>query len=212
MERLIIFGATGGTGQEVVKQALNNGHKVTIIIRRALSFPFQHPQLKIVQGDVLQLSTFAGEMQGKDAVISCLGVGSSRKPTTLYSEGIQNIVAAMELAGVDRLVCISAGALYVNKQMGFFVRLLTKLVLQKIFKEMYDDMRLMEVIVEKSKLNWTIVRPPMLKDTPLTGIYRTAIATHIKRPFSIGRADLAHFMLSILGDLQTFATKAELSY
>jgi putative NADH-flavin reductase len=212
MERLIIFGATGGTGQEVVKQALNNGYKVTIVVRRPLSFPLQHPQLKIVQGDVLQLSTFASDMQGKDAVISCLGVGKSRKPTTLYSEGIQNIIAAMEMAGVDRLLCISAGALYVNKQMGFFIRLLTKFVLQKILKEMYADMRLMEAIVEKSRLNWTIVRPPMLKDKPLTGIYRTAITTHIKSPFSIGRADLAHFMLSILGDSHAFATKVELSY
>ncbi|MDB5087525.1 MAG: family oxidoreductase [Mucilaginibacter sp.] len=212
MERLIIFGATGGTGQEVVKQALNNGHKVTIVVRHPLSFPLQHPQLKIVQGDVLQLSTFAPEMQGKDAVISCLGVGRSRAPTVLYSAGIENIISAMEMAGVNRLVCISAGALYVNNQMGFFIRILTKFVLQKILKEMYADMRLMEAIVGKSKLNWTIVRPPMLKDKPFTGIYRTAITEHIKSPFSIGRADLAHFMLSILGDSHTFGTKAELSY
>jgi putative NADH-flavin reductase len=212
MERLIIFGATGGTGKEVVKQALDKGHAVTIIVRHPLSFPIQHPRLKIVQGDVLQRSTFESEMQGKDAVVSCLGVGRSREPTILYSAGIENIISAMEMAGVKRLVCISAGALYVNKQMGFFIRILAKLVLQKILKEMYADMRLMEAIVEKSKLNWTIVRPPMLKNKPFTGIYRTAITGHIKSPFSIGRADLAHFMLSIVGDSHTFASKAELSY
>jgi hypothetical protein len=96
--------------------------------------------------------------------------------------------------------------------MGFFIRVLTKLVLQKILKEMYADMRLMELIVEKSKLDWTIVRPPMLKDKPFTGSYRTAITGHIKRPFSIARADLADFMLNILGDSKTFGAKAELSY
>ena len=77
---------------------------------------------------------------------------------------------------------------------------------------MYADMRLMEQIVEESKLNWTIVRPPMLKNKPFTGVYRTAIASHIKHPFSIARADLADFMLNILTDSKTFGAKAELSY
>jgi len=212
MEKLIVFGATGGTGREVVKQALDRGHEVTIIVRNPMSFSIQHPRLKIVQGDVLQLSTFASYMRGIDAVISCLGVGNSRQPTTLYSTGIENIISAMETADVKRLICISAGALYVNKQMGFFVRVLTKLVLQKILKEMYADMRLMEHIVEESKLKWTIVRPPMLKNKPFTGVYRTAIAGHIKRPFSIARADLADFMLNILTNSKSFGTIAEISY
>ena len=212
MKKLIIFGATGGTGREVVRQALDKGHEVTIIVRNPSSFDIQHPQLKIVQGDVLQPSTFTEHIWGMDAVISCLGVGRSRKPTTLYSAGIENVISAMEMAGVQRLICISAGALFVNKQMGFFIRVLTKLVLQKILKEMYADMRLMERIVEKSNLDWTIVRPPMLKDKPFTGAYRTAITGHITKPFSIARADLADFMLNILGDSKTFGAKAELSY
>ncbi|MBS1690271.1 MAG: SDR family oxidoreductase [Bacteroidetes bacterium] len=211
MEKLIVFGATGGTGQEVVKQALDRGHEVTIIVRNLQSFSMQHPHLKIFQGDVLQPSTFAHYMQGMDAVISCLGVGS-RQPTTLYSTGITNIISAMEAAGVQRLICISAGALYVNKQMGFFISMLTKLVLQKILKNMYADMRLMEHIVEESKLNWTIVRPPMLKNKAFTGSYRTAITGHIKHPSSIARADLADFMLNILTNPKTFSTKAEISY
>lgn len=212
MEKLVIFGATGGTGREVVRQALDRGHEVTIIVRNPLSFDIQHPRLKIIQGNVLQSSTFIKHMWGIDAVISCLGVGRSREPTTLYSAGIENIISAMEMTGVQRLICISAGALFVNKQMGLFISILTKLVLQKILKEMYADMRLMELIVEKSKSDWTIVRPPMLKDKPFTGVYRTAIAGHIKSPFSIGRADLADFMLNILEDPRTFGTKAELSY
>jgi len=212
MEKLIVFGATGGTGREVVKQALDRGHEVTIIVRNPMSFSIQHPRLKIVQGDVLQSSTFALHMQGNDAVISCLGVRNSRQPTTLYSTGIKNIISAMTTANVQRLICISAGALYVNKEMGFFVSMLTKLVLQKILKEMYADMRLMEHIVEESKLNWTIIRPPMLKNKPFTGVYRTAITGHIKHPFSIARADLADFMLNIITNSKTYKTKAEISY
>jgi len=212
MKRLIVFGATGGTGQEVVKQALELGHEVTIVVRRPLLSGLQHPRLKIIQGDVLAASTFIKSMQGMDAVISCLGVGRSREPTTLYSTGIGNLISVMKMAGVHRLICISAGALYVNSQMGFFIRILTRLVLQKILKEMYADMRRMEAIVEESGLDWTIVRPPMLKNKPFTGVYRTAITGHIKSPFSIGRADLANFMLGILQAPNTFGAKAELSY
>lgn len=212
MEKLLVFGATGGTGREVVKQALNRGYEVTVIVRNPSSFNIQHPHLHIVQGNVLQPSTLAGSMRGIDAVISCLGVGSSTQPTTLYSGGIKNIITAMQMADVQRLICISAGALYVNDQMGFFTKILTKLVLQKILRNMYADMRLMEHIVEESKLNWTIVRPPMLKDKPFTGVYRTAITGHIKHPFSIARADLADFMLNIITNSKTFGAKAELSY
>ncbi len=211
MKKLIVFGATGGTGKEVVKQALEQGNEITIIIRNPSAFELKHPHLKIITGDVLQLSSFENEVKGKDAVISCLGVGSSTKPTTVYSKGIENIIVAMNKAEVRRLICISAGALYVNKDMGFFVGTITKLVLQRIFKEMYGDMRLMEKKVENSNLDWTVVRPPMLKNKKLTGKYRIAVNSHVKRPSSISRANLAHFILHIVDDAQTLKVKTEIS-
>lgn len=207
-----MFGATGGTGKQVVKQALEIGYHVTVIIRNPAAFDIQHHELEIIKGDVLQLSTFENELTGKDAVISCLGSGTSTKPTRVYSAGIENIISAMNKAGIRRLMCISAGALYINKEMGFFIRTLTKLVLQKILKEPYADMRIMETKVEKTHLDWTILRPARLTNKLLTGKYRVAVNSHNKRPFSISRADLAEYMLNSIDTPQNFKAKVEIAY
>ena len=118
----------------------------------------------------------------------------------------------MNKANVKRIVCISAGALHTNEEMGFFIRLLTKIVLQPILKNLYSDMRLMEAEIETSQLDWTIVRPPMLKNKPLTGKYRITVNSHVRRPFSISRADLAQYMLSIIENSQTYKAKVEIAY
>ncbi len=96
--------------------------------------------------------------------------------------------------------------------MGFFIRMLTKLVLQKILKAVYADMRMMEKIVKKSGLEWTIIRPPMLKNKVMTGNYRIAVRSHIKRPFSIARADLAHFIINHLNDDNIYQSIVEIAY
>lgn len=212
MKKIIVFGATGGTGKEIVKQALEKGYEVTAIARNPSDLDFDHSHLKIIKGDVLQPFTFEKELQGKQVVISCLGTGQSTKPTMIYSEGIKNIFSAMNKTEVKRLICISAGALDANREMGFFISTLTKVVLQRILRNVYSDMRLMEKQVESSNVDWTIVRPAMLKNKSLTGEYRIAINAHIRRPFSISRADLAHYILSNIENSQTFRTKVEIAY
>lgn len=212
MKKLIIFGATGGTGKEVVKQSLEKGYDVTVIVRNQSTLQLDHSNLRIVIGDVLQPDTFTEEITGKDAVISCLGIGSSTKPTVVYSQGIKNIITAMGHANITRLICISAGALYINEKMGLFIQTLTRFVLQKIFRNLYADMRLMEKTLENTDIDWTIVRPPMLKNSRLTKKFRIAIQSNIKHPFSISRADLAWYMISIIDVADTHKTKIEIAY
>jgi putative NADH-flavin reductase len=198
MEKLIIFGGTGGTGMEVIKQALEKGFLVTAIIRQPHNFQLQHSLLKIVKGDVMQPASYEQELVNAHAIISCLGSGRSTKPTRVYSQGISNIISAMSNTGVRRLICVSAGALYVNKEMGLFNRILIRLLLEPILKEPYADMRLMEGTILNSQLDWSIVRPARLTNKPVSGKYRAIIDLPIKRPFSISRADLAHYLLSIV--------------
>jgi len=195
----------------VVKQALEQGYEVTAIIRNPYVFDVRHPNLKIIKGDVLQPSTFEKEMIGKEAAISCLGRRSNTRPTIVYSEGIQNIISSMNNTEVKRLICVSAIALDTNKEMGFLIRAISKVVLQKILKGPYDDTRLMENKVESTKLDWTIVRPPMLKNTLRTAKYRIALHSHVKRPLSISRGDVAHYLLSIIHERKTFKAKAEIA-
>jgi putative NADH-flavin reductase len=212
MEYILVFGGTGETGKEIIKQALTKGFAVIAIVRDPTSWSMKHPLLTICKGDVLQPSTFENEMTGKDAVISCLGTGRNLKPTTVYSRGMENIIRAMNNADVKRIVCLSAVALYTNSEMGFFIKMLAKLVVQKILKNLFADMRLMEKKLQATTLNYSIVRPPMLNNKPLSGHYRTAVNTHLKHPFSISRADLAHYMLSILKEADTYNSILEIAH
>jgi putative NADH-flavin reductase len=209
--KLLLFGATRNTGYHFMKQALEAGHLVTVIIRTTSSFEFTHPNLKIVQGDALRLNTFENEVAGKDAVISSLGTNEFKEPTTLFSEGVGNMMAAMKKAGVKRIICVSAMALDTNPNTGIFLTLASK-VIQRVLKHPYADLRIMEAEMKNSGLDWTIVRPPQLKDKPVTGKYRIATGEHLVRPFSISRADVAHYILGHLQDSATNQKTVEVAY
>jgi len=217
MKKIIVFGASGATGSAVVKQALEAGHKVTAVVRNPDGFASAgltstyHPNLIISQGDVMQPASFAGAMSGQDVVISALG-SRSAKATTLYSTGIKNIIASMQENKVKRIICFSASALYTNPKMGLLVRLITTLILQRILKGPYADLRLMETTVQQSQLDYTIIRPPRLTNKPMKGKYRDAVNEHLGKAFVIARADLAHYMLNHMEDSLTFRSIVEIAY
>ena len=102
--KLIVFGATGGTGQHLVKQALAQGHMVTAFVRNPAKFGVSHPGLRIVQGDVLDAASVEQAVSGHDAVLAALGA-PARDTNKVRSEGTRNIISAMEKTGVRRLVC-----------------------------------------------------------------------------------------------------------
>lgn len=211
MKKIIVFGATGGTGRQVVEQALQSEYQVTVVARNPDAFPLRYAQLTVIRGDVLQPDTFQQAMSGQDVVISCLG-SQKREPTSLYSEGIQNIADAMQQAGVDRLLCLSAIAVEVPPHGSWLIKLVTKHILQRLFKHLYADMLRMEEFLRGSSLNWTVVRPPQLTDGKPTGCYRTTLNEPIRNPTKISRADLAHYLLSHLTDEATFRVQVEVSY
>jgi putative NADH-flavin reductase len=208
--KLLLFGATRNTGFYFMQQALDAGHEVTVIIRNPGSFEYKHPNLKIVKGDALELSTFENEVGGKDAVISSLGTNDFKQPMVLFSEGVGNMIIAMRRQGVKRIMCVSAMALDTNAKTGFLLKAASKIV-QWVLKYPYADLRIMEAELKSSGLDWTIVRPPQLKDNPVTGKYRVAVGEHLSWPFSIGRADVAHYMLEHVQDYGTYYKTVEVA-
>ncbi|WP_198174905.1 NAD(P)-dependent oxidoreductase [Spirosoma arboris] len=207
---ILVFGATGGTGKQFVELALAAGHRITAIVRNPATITQQHPNLRVVQGDSMELNTFAAEVDGHDAVVSCLGV-KKLKPTTVYSVSVANILKAMQGTTVKRLICISSSAIEVSPKLPWALRMLTKYVLSRIFKHIYADTRLMEQILKQSSVDWTSVRPPRLIDKPLTGTYRYAINDYLVRCFQISRADLACFMLDHITDTQMIRAVVEVA-
>lgn len=211
MNKIIVFGATGGTGKQVVEQALQNGNHVIAIVRNYEVFNISHSNLKILKGDVLEPNTFQDEMKDIDTVISCLGIPKVQ-PTTLYSESMQNIINAMLKSSVNRIICISSGAIDIPPKSSFIMTFLLKNVLQRIYKPVYADMKLMENKLENSNLNYTIVRAPKLTDGKKTGKYREVTQQPLRKIPTIARADLADFMLKIINEPKSYQSIIEVAY
>ena len=163
--RIVVIGANGTTGQEIVTQALAAGHDVVGAVRR----PETLSHIKGVEMAKIDLSdadTLAAAMQGADAVISALGhggVGAAMKFTTLYSDATRTIRTAMRVAGVKRIMVLSSGGTVDNdKAPGFYTKLLRRLLINT-----YTDMARMETILEESEdLEWTSVRLTYLRKGP----------------------------------------------
>ena len=104
---LAIFGATGGTGRQLVEQALEEGHTVTVLVRNPAAFPMQYERLSLVQGDVRDRARVETVVAGQDAVLSALGT-NQRGPVSVCTDGIQRILMAMTRSHVRRLLVVSA--------------------------------------------------------------------------------------------------------
>ena len=191
--RIAIFGATGGTGHELLQQALDRGHEVTAIARRPTAITLTHARLRVAPGDILKPDSFALALHRQDAVLSVVGVNSF-KPMTFYRQSARNLVEQMEKAGVPRLVCMTSVGV-VDKPIGpLFYRWLIKPLLRHI----YDDMRHMEQTIRESRLAWTIVRPSRLFDGKRVGQYRLGASGELDRANIISRADVANCLLNQL--------------
>ena len=199
--KLLIVGATGPTGQEIVKQAVSRGHQVTALVRAVATARFA-PSVRLAVGDVLDRSTLEQALAGQEAVICSLGTGATGpfKETTVLSEGTRQLVAAMQAQGVGRLVCITG--LGAGDSQGHGPWWYNWLVQPLVLRGVYHDKTRQEAVVRGSGLDWTLVRPVMLTNGPALGAARLHAfvdPTRIKAK-TISRADVADWCLGELAD------------
>lgn len=209
--KVVVIGATGGIGREVVSQSLAEGFEVTALARRPEAVAARSPRLRVVRGDALDAASIAPAVEGADAVVSALGVRSIGKPTTLYSEGVGNVVKAMKASGVSRLVCVGASGYVKNPEDPFFMRAVLKPVLCYVLRHPYADNLRMEEVVRGSGLDWTVVRPTRLTNGPRTGRYRFH-PEDVAGGKSISRADVADFIVKHLDDPATHHAAFGIAY
>jgi putative NADH-flavin reductase len=201
MMKLVVFGATGGTGRCVVEQALASGHDVTAVVRDPKRLPLRHERLRVSRADVFRSAEIGPQMVGADAVLSALGPRTYRAETTVCYRAIGSILGAMRETGVLRLACISAAPVgSVGKEDAFLYKFVARPLLRTVLKGLYGDLALMEGEVRQSGTDWTIFRPPRLTDGPRTGRYRLGRDQNVVVGNSISRADLAYAMLDSLED------------
>lgn len=194
--RLVVFGATGGIGREVVSQALDQGHDVVAIVRNPDGVGLAHERLKLVKADILDASSYSGELAGANAVIGALGArGLPKGPITLCTDWATQLIPALQARGVSRIVAVTAAAYAPAARPPLFFRLVIRPLLLSLLRHHYDDLKRMEALLAASPLRWTVVRPTRLLDRPRTGKYRTAVDEIVPGSMSIPRADVADFML-----------------
>ncbi|TDD89561.1 NAD(P)-dependent oxidoreductase [Actinomadura rubrisoli] len=200
--RLTVFGATGGAGVQVVRQALDAGHAVTAVVRNSGGLPAElRDRADVVTADVMDPGAIEEAVKGRDAVISAIGTREGRRPTTVCAASSASIIAAMRAAGAARFLMVSAAGVAVEPGDGPFTRYVAKpLIIQPLLRHGFADMRTAERHVRDSGLDWTIVRPPRLKDGPGKGEYRKAVDGAVPGRFSIDRADLATALLDLAAD------------
>lgn len=194
--KIIVFGATGGVGQSVVKQALDNGFEVTAFVRTPSKLEAAHENLNVVQGDAFNPAEVSAAIAGHDAVVSCLGSSQGMKKSSELQEMLKNIVAGMEEHGVKRIVYTASAGIY-QELPGVSGKLMMGML-----KNALTDHRAAVDWIEAHGLTSTIVRPMGLTNGSFTGNYREAATGVPEKSKSIARADVAHFILKALNDPQ----------
>jgi putative NADH-flavin reductase len=191
---LAIFGATGGTGRQLVEQALEEGHTVTVLVRNPAAFPIQHERLSLVQGDVRDRARVETVVAGQDAILSALGT-NQRGPVSICTDGVERMLTAMNPSQVRRLLVVSAYGVAESHH-----RNLYNLLVWTSMKEKMLDKERMEKLLEHSDIQWTLIRPPALTNGPRTQHYHTGTDLRISATSHISRADVADFMLRSIDD------------
>src|ERR671919_2546422 len=195
--KLLIFGATGGTGRELIRQALDQGHSVTAFARDP-STRDERDGLEPFAGDVLDAAAVERAVAGHAAVLCALGKPAT-SPGTVRSQGTRNIVRAMESVGPRRLICQSTIGVGDSRPLlpPLYRYLLVPLLLRRTFSEHARQ----EATVRSSQLDWTIVRAGALTDGGRTGSYRHGFPpSEPSIEFEISRADVAAFTVGLLAD------------
>jgi nucleoside-diphosphate-sugar epimerase len=165
--KLAVFGATGLTGGLVVRNALAQGHEVVAMVRDPARMALENPNLVVISGSPTSRADVERCVQEADAVIHCLGIGGKGdgQATTLISDSVKVVVAAMQQHGVARIVCMSnvgaggSGTWFANRLViPLFLRWLVPII---------EDKNRMEAALRASSVEWVSVRLPNIVEGPV---------------------------------------------
>jgi putative NADH-flavin reductase len=187
--KITIFGASGSTGLQLVKQALAANHEVAALVRTASSLPLEHANFKAIVGNFDQPDAVQRAVQNTDVVISVLGM-RKKGLSNVCTEGVRSILAAMAAQQKRRLIVLSAYGAGETQSASMSAKMVRMIIAAKM-----DDKDNMEALVSASNIDWTIVRPPALTNGQLSEKYQVGVGLKIGFFAKLSRADLAQFIL-----------------
>ena len=207
--RIAVFGGTGGTGRQIIEQALELGMEVRALLRTPGKLTIRDERLEVIEGSALDGPAVSETIRGTQAVLSALGTDRLGK-TTIYSDSIARIIQGMTEHEVKRILCVGAVGMEPGKSanMPLFGNFIINLLLKHTLRDMYA----MQRKLEETDLSWTMMWPPRLSDGPLLGVYRVVANQALKKGSVISRADLAHFIVRHIDDAEYFRSKVAIAY
>jgi putative NADH-flavin reductase len=194
--KILIIGATRGIGRCLTDQAVEAGEQVTVLVRDPSRFPEVPPNLRVIRGDILDLSSVEEAIKGQEAICIVIGIPPTRKPVNVFSQGTRNVLSAMKKFGVYRLTCVTGIGAGDSRGHGGF--LYDRIFQPLLLKTIYADKEKQEEIVHGSGIAWTVVRPGFLTNGPRTGRYRVITDMTGVKARKISRVDVADYLLKAL--------------
>jgi uncharacterized protein YbjT (DUF2867 family) len=196
MAHILVIGGSQGIGQAVCQAALSSGHRVRAMSRSGRLPSGVSGACEAFKGDALKATDVALALQGIDVVVQALGVPPSLdlilKPVTLFSEATRILLPEMTRAGVRKLVAITGFGAGDSKAA---INILQRLPFKILLKNAYDDKSIQEALIEKSDLEWLIVRPGVLINGEASGKYSVLTRPDEWRNGVVARADIADFVV-----------------
>ena len=197
--KILVLGATGGTGRLIVSQALARGYEVTALVRstdKGNALKGAH----LIVGDARDETTLRNAVKGHDAVVSALGTPASPfREVTFLSTATRALVSAMKAEHVPRLITITG--IGSGDSVGHGGFLFDNVIFPLLLRKVYADKNRQEAIVRDSGLDWVLIRPSVLNDKPSREKVRALVDLSDFHGGTISRADVAKFALDqVRGD------------
>lgn len=208
--KILIIGATRGIGKALLETALKDNFDITVLARRPEKIIISHPQLRVVQGDVLETESLKAAANGQDAICSCIGVPITFKPVDLFSKAARNIVATVQQNPGQKYIAVTGIGAGESKGHGGF--LYDKIFKPLLLKNIYADKDREEELIKSSGVDWMIVRPAGLTNGKLTGKYHIFNDLKGVTAKRISRLDVADFILKQLKNPTQFGKTPLLTY
>ena len=206
--RLLILGATGPTGRNLLDQSLAGGHEVTALVRNPSRLTVTHPRLAVMSGDATDARALEGAMNGQHAVLSALGAGNSLR-SEIASRAVAALIPAMQAQGVRRIIYLSAFGVGETFEQASRVQ---RLAYRTLLRQIFADKAKADATLRASALDWTLVYPTLLTSGSRVGSYRAGDRLSMKGMARISRADVAAFMLAQLSSREWLQRTAVISY
>jgi putative NADH-flavin reductase len=197
--KILVLGATGGIGKQVVRQALDQGHEVTILARDPNKLDVSLHRIRCIEGDVLNPASVEAAITGNDVVVSALGVPPRQRSGDLIKQCVPIVIEAMRRHGLRRLI-FTSGIVVKTHQLSFVPRLVMRLIMRRELLDQVADKQAGEKILRESGMAWTLLYPVILTDGPLTGRYRFGEDIKLRGLPKVSRADVADLILKLASE------------